>query len=117
MPLKYCEGTGKKPNKRTEKIERRWYYSAYGDHYNRIRKYKCPVCKQHVGLDTNGMIYRHGHKVTPDVVKERKRAKALKTGEYFSLCAECENPVFEADYLCEDCRAAEGANTDHQAMA
>lgn len=78
-------------------------YSKYFT-YDRVDKYKCPVCQSHVGLDGNGMLYRHGHKITPALKRQRERDKLIKNGLYFTLCADCEQPVLGQDYLCEDCR-------------
>lgn len=95
-----CPGSKKKPDKRL-KTKKMW--SSYT--YRPVDKHKCKVCGKHVQLDKDGNLNRHGKKVLSQEQIEAKQRKDLLAEGMYTLCAECEQPVFEEDYLCSVCRS------------
>lgn len=69
-----------------------------------------------MALDKKGYIYRHSPPPSEEELEAKRieeqrvlAAKELqakrKEGKIFGICAECEIPLFEADYLCSQCRS------------
>lgn len=83
-----CAGSGQKPSRKGSK------YTYYG------YKYLCPICEKHFGTDANGLLNKHGYKIT----RQEKLRRARKAGKAISVCAECGKFIDGVDYLCETCR-------------
>ena len=80
---RYCQGSGVIAIRKGSK-----YIRGY-------LKYTCGVCGRYVGKDANGRLNKHGYSLA--------KTKA-QDGKIFAYCAECQNPVYEMDYLCGECR-------------